>query len=157
MTEMNSELLGRLVTGRKSDGRCRYDPQAKLELVRECLKPGVSVAKMALRHGINANLLRKWIMKSFDQSEVSTPPGGTMKSLQAPDAFVPVRIEPSELPTTATTAAGLSQGQSRHRPEPALMRLQVRLPNGVTVDLGGAGLNELSPIMQMLSDLPCSN
>jgi transposase len=37
------------------------------------------------------------------------------------------------------------------------MRLQVRLPNGVTLDLGEAGLNEVSPIMQMLSHLPCSN
>jgi transposase len=157
MTEMNSELMARLVTGRKSDGRCRYDPQAKLELVRECLKPGVSVAKMALRHGINANLLRKWITKSFDRSEVGTSAGGTMKGLQAPDAFVPVRIEPSALPTTTPTAAGFCQGQSRHRSEPALMRLQVRLPNGVTVDLGEAGLNEVSPIMQMLSHLPCSN
>jgi transposase len=136
MTQMNSELMARLVTGCKSDGRCRYDPQAKLELVRECLKPSVSVAKMALRHGINANLLRKWITKSFERSEVGTPAGGTMKGLRAPDAFVPVRIEPSALPTTAPTAAGLSQGQSRHRPEPALMRVQVCLPNGVTLDHG---------------------
>ena len=157
MTEMNAELMERLVTGRKSDGRCRYDPQAKLELVRECLKPGVSVAKIALRHGINANLLRKWITKSFDPSEIGTPPAGTMKVLEAPNAFVPVRIEPSALPTTATTASGISQGQSRRRPEPALIRLQVRLPNGVTVDLGEAGLDELSPIMKMLSHLPCSN
>ena len=156
MTEMNVELMTRLVTGRKSDGRCRYDPQAKLELVRECLKPGVSVAKMALRHGINANLLRKWITKSFDRSEVGTPAGGTMKVLQAADAFVPVRIKPSALPTTAPTASGISQGQSRRRPEPAMMRLQVHLPNGVTLDLGEAGLNELSRIMQMLSRLPCS-
>jgi hypothetical protein len=29
------------------------------------------------------------------------------------------------------------------------MRLQVRLPNGVNLDLGEAGLNELSAIMQM--------
>ncbi len=63
-----------------------------------------------------------------------------MKMPQAPDAFVPVRIEPSALPTTAPTAAGLSPSQSRHRPESALMRVQVRLPNGVTVDLGEAGL-----------------
>jgi transposase len=63
---MNAELMGRLVTGRKRDGRCRYDPQAKLELVRECLKPGASVAKMELRHGISANLPRKWITKSFE-------------------------------------------------------------------------------------------
>lgn len=156
MTEMNSELMGRLVTGRKSDGRCRYDPQAKLELVRECLKPGVSVAKIAMQHGINANLLRMWITKSFDRRETGTPPPGPMKVLQAPDAFVPVRIEASTSPTTATTAVDRSQAQGR-RPQPALMRLQVRLPNGVTVDLGEAGLDELAPIMQMLSHLPCSN
>ena len=55
MTEMNSELLSRLVTGRNRDGQCRYDPQAKLELARQCMNPGVSVANMALPHGINAN------------------------------------------------------------------------------------------------------
>ena len=156
MTEMNSELMGRLVTGRKSDGRCQYDPQAKLELIRECFKPGVSVAKIAMQHGINANLLRKWIMKSFDRGETGTPPPGPMKVLNAPDAFVAVKVEPGALPSRATAAAGLSCAPGR-RPEPALIRLQVRLPNGVTVDLGEAGLDGLAPIMQMLSHLPCSN
>lgn len=37
------------------------------------------------------------------------------------------------------------------------MRLQVRLPNGVAVDLGEASLDELSPVLQMLHALPCSN
>jgi len=32
------------------------------------LQPGVSVAKLALMHGINANLLRKWIGKHLGQS-----------------------------------------------------------------------------------------
>jgi transposase len=105
-------------------------PKGELELVRECLKLGVSVAKMALRHGIKANLLRKWITKSFDGSEIGAPPTGTVKVLQNADAFVAVRIEPSQLPTTAPTAAGLCQGQVRHLSEPALMRLQVRLPKG---------------------------
>jgi transposase len=156
MTEMNSELMARLVTGRKSDGRCRYDPQAKLELVRECLKPGVSVAKMALRHGINANLLRKWITKSFDRSALGTPAAVTMKVLDAPNAFVPVKVEPGALPSKATAAAGLSRALGR-RPEPALMRLQVRLPNGVEVDLGEARLDDLTGVMQILSALPCSS
>lgn len=34
MTEMNAELLVRLVVGRKRDGRCRYDPLAKQALRR---------------------------------------------------------------------------------------------------------------------------
>jgi transposase len=119
MTQMNSELMGRLVTGHKRDGRCRYDPQAKLELVRECLKPGVSVAKMALRHGINATLLRKWITKSFDRSEVGAPAGGTMKVLQAPDAFFRCGSSPVHCPRPrqlqqASPKVRAAAGQSRH-------------------------------------------
>ena len=63
MTEQIVELKQRLVVGRKRDGRNCYDPQAKRELIEACLRPGVSVAKLALVHGINANLLRKWISK----------------------------------------------------------------------------------------------
>ena len=81
MTQTNTELLDRLVVGRSVDGRSRYDAQAKLQLVQACLKPGVSVANMALRYGINANLLRKWMTKAaglftqslFDEVTFSTP------------------------------------------------------------------------------------
>ena len=58
MTEQITELKQQLVVGRKRDGRCCYDPQAKRELIEAGLQPGVSVAKLALAHGINANLLR---------------------------------------------------------------------------------------------------
>jgi transposase len=34
--------------------------------------------------------------------------------------------------------------------------MQVRLPNGVEFNLGEASVEELSPVMQMLSKLPCS-
>lgn len=55
------ELVANLVRGRKSNGRRVYHAAAKRELVRRCREPGVSVAGIALAHGINANLLRKWI------------------------------------------------------------------------------------------------
>jgi transposase len=56
-----SEVLTGLVVGHKRDGRCQYDPQVKQELVRRCIHPGVSVARIAMQHGVNANLLRVWI------------------------------------------------------------------------------------------------
>ena len=68
MTERMTELKQRLVVSRKRDGRCCYDPQAKRELIEACFLPGVSVAKLALAHGINANLLRTWMSKHQDQS-----------------------------------------------------------------------------------------
>lgn len=61
MTERVIDVVPGLVRGHKLDGRCIYDRGAKQELVRRCQQPGVSVAAMALAHGLNANLLRKWI------------------------------------------------------------------------------------------------
>jgi transposase len=62
MTERAVEIVPELIRGHGRDGRCKYDPAAKAELVRRCLQPGVSVAAMALAHGVNANLVRRWIM-----------------------------------------------------------------------------------------------
>jgi transposase len=56
MTEHSNDLKSRLVTGFERDGRRRrFDPQAKLELVQACMQPGVSVARIALEHAVNAN------------------------------------------------------------------------------------------------------
>lgn len=64
MAERVLDVVPGLIKGHKSDGRCVYDAAAKRELVRRCQEPGISVAAMALAHGINANLLRSWITKS---------------------------------------------------------------------------------------------
>jgi len=39
MSEIDAEVLRRLVTRRKNDGRAVYDLQAKAEVVRACLGP----------------------------------------------------------------------------------------------------------------------
>lgn len=61
MTERHEPVNSDLLIGRKSNGRGIYNRDAKRRLVEACLRPGVSVAHMALIHGLNANLLRKWI------------------------------------------------------------------------------------------------
>lgn len=38
--------------------RTSYHKPLKAQVVQECLQPGVSMANVALRHGINANLGR---------------------------------------------------------------------------------------------------
>lgn len=43
--------------GQKRDGRREYDNEARDELVRLCLKPGVSIARTAMEHDINPKLL----------------------------------------------------------------------------------------------------
>lgn len=54
-----------------SNGKRIYAEEFKAELVRQCLVPGTSVAATGLAHGINANLLRRWI--SSVRAPVSRP------------------------------------------------------------------------------------
>ena len=169
MTQTNTELLDRLVVGRSVDGRSRYDAQAKLQLVQACLKPGVSVANMALRYGINANLLRKWMTKAAGLNALVAPASAAIKTLGASNPFIAMQIEPDAGAQPASPAAlsttGAALRSANHAPSertmpstgPTLKRLQVRLPNGVTLDLGETGLDQLSSVVRMLSHLPCSN
>jgi transposase-like protein len=86
--EHSMELVANLVRGRKSNGRCVYHAAAKRELVRRCLEPGVSVAGIALAHGINANLLRKWITLT-ERRHGSAESGAPM--------LLPVRTRPESV------------------------------------------------------------
>jgi transposase len=91
MTEKHTELSQRLVVGHKRDGRSCYDKEAKRELIEACLRPGVSVARTALQHGINANLLRTWITRYRRQRELIVGrPAVEMAAPAVGSVFVPV-------------------------------------------------------------------
>ncbi|MFL4221188.1 transposase [Pseudomonas aeruginosa] len=53
-----------------------------LTVVQECLQPGATVSSVAIRHGINANVIRKWLPLYRDQLPAALP------------AFVPARVTP---------------------------------------------------------------
>ena len=40
--------------------RRRYSAQLKAQVMAECAAPGVSVAQVAMAHGINANVVHRW-------------------------------------------------------------------------------------------------
>lgn len=130
MTESTTELARPLVVGRKRDGRNCYDPQAKRELVEACLQPGVSVAGLALRHGVNANLLRTWIGRYRKQRETRAEPSAALA------AFVPL--------TMARLAPQARTG------------LCATLPNGIVLDLNGLDAAALARTLACLAGLPCS-
>ena len=152
----STEVMSRLVVGRKRDGRCQYDPAAKQELVRQCKQPGVSVSRIAMQHGINANLLRAWITKSLLLEAKDAALSIHSKKPDALPAFIAVQIEPGATPalrTKSERAAGLP----RNEPAPPSLRMHVRLPNGIALDIDTARADELLPVIQMLSTLVCSS
>jgi transposase-like protein len=142
MSEIDTEVVRRLVIGRKNDGRAIYDPQAKAEVVRACMKPGVSVAGMALQCGLNANLLRRWITQSMGAEMKASRPNMPAVAMGTTEAFVPCRLVAPE--AAPGTAAALKS------------RLHARLPNGVEINLSDTGAGELLPVLDLLGRLPCS-
>lgn len=136
MTDITSELKARLIVGRKQDGRCVYDPKAKRELIEACMVPGVSVARLALDHGLNANLLRTWVTadKKRRASTEIVPVAKTLNPAAA--AFIPV------IPTQA-------------QPKETAPRLGIRFPNGIKVEFDDARDDQLLSLLTALSALPC--
>ena len=65
--------------------RRRYSPQFKAQVLEETLQDGVSVAAVARRHNLNANLVHKWLKAAQ---------GGTRAVSVAP-AFIPLPGPPT--------------------------------------------------------------
>ncbi|WP_063781943.1 IS66-like element accessory protein TnpA [Bradyrhizobium viridifuturi] len=126
------------------NGRRRYDPASKQRLVEACLQPGVSLAGLALQHGVNANLLHKWVAKRPLQSEDGQPEA---RAPIAP-AFIPV-CAPS--PTRSTGAIAVCATERS-----CAGRLTASMPNGVTLSLKGGDAQLLSAVIEALGrcDVP---
>ncbi|MGB7183090.1 MAG: transposase [Burkholderiaceae bacterium] len=69
----DSSELPEGVIGFMRDGRRRYDPAFRRQIAALCRESGESVAGIALRYGVNANLVRKW-MDQYPPTEVAMLP-----------------------------------------------------------------------------------
>jgi transposase len=116
-------------------GKRSFDPDGKRRLVEACLRPGASLAGLALKAGVNANQLRKWVEMYRKVSAVTGPP----RMIESePSAFVPVVT----IGTTTLKSAEPTESLTIRRDSPPApmsaspqARLSVRLPNGVAIDL----------------------
>ncbi|MBS1212117.1 MAG: hypothetical protein H6R26_733 [Proteobacteria bacterium] len=63
-----------------------HSVEFKQQVVDACSQPGASIAAVALAHGINANLARRWLRESGSVSASRSPAVETID-------FVPLRLE----------------------------------------------------------------
>jgi transposase len=127
----NDSELRLLVTGTRRDGRRCYDLQSKRALAMACLQPGVSLAGMALKHGVNANLLRKWVL-NYQRASGATAAVGAIADPAG--AFVPVVL-------TGSRATQMVKPLCPAPDAPIIppSRLRAQLPNGVTLEFDCTG------------------
>ena len=114
--------------------RRTYAQQFKREVVAQCQVPGASVSAIALSHGINASVIRKWLPR---------PKPGTSTSLAT---MLPVSIQPAAATVTPKPGMDLSVTAERAPIELSLAGATVRLPAGFDPA-------ELRSIVQILAAL----
>lgn len=128
------DLKRRLVVRHKPGGRCVYDKSAKAEFVELCLRPGISVARLAREAGINANQVSRWIRDhGHGRKRASIAPS------TSPFVAVPVMATPRRV---------VREVEDVHD-----MSVQAKLPNGVTIELRGVDLSQLADVVQALGVL----
>lgn len=78
-----------------------HSDEFKAGAVASCMRPGMSMAAVAMAHGVNANLLRRWVR----EAEMRPPSSAASKiatlEVQAPEPkalFVPVSMPASTAP-----------------------------------------------------------
>ena len=89
--------------GARRRRRRLHSDEFKADAVAACMQPGMSMAAVAMAHGVNANLLRRWVrdaeMKPATGRAVISEKAAAAVSMPTPKtSFVPVT-----LPTPATS------------------------------------------------------
>jgi len=105
--------------------RRTYSKQFKADVAAQCVMPGASVSAVALSHGINANVIRKWL------------PPGPAPMARAP-VLLPVMIEPDAQPAQAAATLPI---------ELSIHGATLRLPSGFAEQ-------DLRSIVQVLRSSP---
>lgn len=119
-------------------GRRTYTPDYKLEVVRQCRGPGVLVAAVALAHGINANLLRRWIV-GHQRALL-----GRVPKVQA--TLLPVTIDAARAPVE-----GRADGAATKRKRPEVATIEIEL-YGARIHLrGGVDVQALRNVLAVLA------
>ena len=74
--------------------RRRHSAQFKQAVIGECMRPGVSIAAVALHHGLNANMLRKWVIEAEHNlpAKPLAPVTKPAEDAEPPPTFVPLAL-----------------------------------------------------------------
>ena len=117
------------MVGVRSNGKRVYADEFKAELVRQCLVPGTSVAATGMTHGVNANLLRRWIVLH----------GASDRAAEQAPALLPVTLQASSPASTPAPPCAPS--------EPSIIEIygaRVRLHGQVDAQRLGIALDALA-------------
>ncbi len=88
--------------------RRRYSADFKTQAVNACMRPGISIAAVALHYRLNANLLRRWVS---DRDELGAAAQARQAMTVSPAEFVPLQLPaPASVPAVQDIVIEVRRG-----------------------------------------------
>ena len=87
--------------------RRRHSAEFKAKVVEACAGPGVSMAAVALAHGLNANLLRRWVV---EKKSIGLTPGPARSAQQQEFLALPLVTGVQSAPAAGDIRIELRRG-----------------------------------------------
>ena len=123
--------------------RRRHAPEFRDRVVQACRQPGVSIAAVALANGLNANMVRKWVIEAEARAETAPVSKADMPAAASdgPASSVPLHFLPLAMPAPAS-AAPASADEIRIELQRGATAIKVSWPTAAAADCA-AWLREL--------------
>ena len=99
--------------------RREYSVEFKASVLEQCRQPGASLAGIALGHGINPNMVHRW-MREERQRQMLTD------LQQTASAFVPLQLQAS----AATGSSSVPNSQRSGEPDAAAQTIHIEIQRG---------------------------
>jgi transposase len=90
--------------------RRHFDAGFKREVVQACQQPGMSLSGVALHYGLNANMVRKWVLRERPGESASMAPVKLVPVVVSPDS---TKCDPVPAGIEIETARGLVRVHGR--------------------------------------------
>ena len=118
------------------NGKRFFSEAHKRTVVERCLVPGASVSAVALAHGFNTNLVRKWIVKHQARHALA-PTGGTL---------LPVSV----IPSSARPAKKSRRVANKRAPESASGWIEIEVGAARVIVRGRVEAGQLRSVFEAL-------
>jgi transposase len=119
------------------NGKRFFSEAHKRTVVEKCLVPGASVSAVALAHGFNTNLVRKWILKHQAARAL----------LRTVGTLVPVSVIEARATSTRTS----KRGAGKRAPEPASGWIEIEVGAARVILRGKVEAGQLRLVLDALS------
>ena len=125
-------------------GRLNYDAGFKQQLAKASCEPGVSIARLALEHGLNANMVHKWRRQYLARLTAQSQPGSAQF---LPVTLAPVKTAFADQPLRVPSERTVKPASPR-QPAPVAGAIEIKF-SGATVRIDG--LVDASMLVAVLS------